>query len=223
MPYDSATPPVYSFLMLMPMAGVAGGAHVGARERVRVVDELRCLAADLDAGVDAGAETAEVAELRVDDHAGREDRLALAQEGVLVAGRQDDARDHRDAEAGARGVEQPDLGVDRDVAQALLRERVDLVVDVGRPTRPGRSDRRGPSSTAIGTTTPSSRPKCESLVRPTAPCSDGVMMSLTAKRLFLRRRAELLRAVQHQRLAPPRSSPGRTRSRRDRECPTNSG
>ncbi len=49
---------------------------------------------------------------------------------------------------------------------------------------PGSVGSPRPASTASGTTTPSSRPKCESLVRPTAPCSDGVMMSLTAKRLF---------------------------------------
>ena len=202
-------------------AGVAGARPCRcARERIRVVDELRRVAADLDARVDAGAETAEVAELRVDDHAGREDGLALAQERVLVAGRQDDARDHRDAEAGARGVEQPDLRVDRDVAQALLREGVDLVVDVGR-----RRARVGRIAAAVEHRHRHDHAQLEAEVRELGQ-ADGALQRrrddvVDREAVVLGRRPELLGAVQHQRFAPPRSSPGRTRSRRDRERPTN--
>ena len=78
--------------------------------------------ADAHAAVDRRAEAAEVTELRVDDGGRLEDRLPLAQERVLVARRQDDRRDERQAQPVAGRVHQPDLRVDLQVAESLRGE-----------------------------------------------------------------------------------------------------
>ena len=102
--------------------GHRAGRVAGVRERGRVVGEHRAVRPDPHPAVDRRPEAPEVAELRVDDGGRLEDRLPFAEERLLVAGRQDDRRDDRQAQPVAGGVHQPDLGMDLQVADPLRGE-----------------------------------------------------------------------------------------------------
>src|SRR6185437_14771458 len=97
-----------------PGAGDRRGDHRGRRvtrvhERHRVVGEHGAVRADAHAAVDRGPEASQVADLGVEDDAGLEDRLPLAEERLLVPRREDDRRDDRQAQPVAGGVHQADL------------------------------------------------------------------------------------------------------------------
>ena len=84
---------------------------------------------------------------------------------------EDDRRHDREAEAAAGRVQEAQLGVDLDVAEALVGERPLASSVLAVP--PSSLGVLRPATTPIGTMMPSSAPRCGRLRKPTAACSDG--------------------------------------------------